>query len=93
MSRKGWLLFLALCVIWGIPYLLIRVAVRELSPPELVFFRTAPAALLLAPLALRRGGCELIASKGKNCAGGESSFRSKLSKSLLPKAATSTRRS
>ena len=55
MSRKGWLLFLALCVIWGMPYLLIRVAVRELSPPELVFFRTAPAALLLAPLALRRG--------------------------------------
>jgi len=54
MSRKGWLLFIALCVIWGIPYLLIRVAVRELSPPELVFFRTAPAALLLAPLALRR---------------------------------------
>ena len=55
MSRRGWLLFIALCVIWGIPYLLIRVAVRELSPPELVFFRTAPAALLLAPLALHRG--------------------------------------
>lgn len=54
MSRKGWLLFIALCVIWGIPYLLIRVAVRELSPPELVFFRTAPAALLLVPLALHR---------------------------------------
>ncbi len=55
MSRKGWLLFIALCVIWGIPYLLIRVAVRELSPPALVFFRTLPAALLLAPLALHRG--------------------------------------
>lgn len=55
MSRKGWLLFVALCVIWGIPYLLIRVAVRELPPPALVFLRTAPAALLLAPLALHRG--------------------------------------
>jgi drug/metabolite transporter (DMT)-like permease len=55
LSRKGWLLFIALCVIWGIPYLLIRVAVRELSPPTLVFLRTAPAALLLLPLALRRG--------------------------------------
>lgn len=54
MSRKGWLLFVALCVIWGIPYLLIRVAVRELSPPALVFLRTAPAALLLLPFALRR---------------------------------------
>jgi drug/metabolite transporter (DMT)-like permease len=55
VSRKGWLLFCALCVIWGIPYLLIRVAVRELSPPALVFFRTAPATLLLMPFALRRG--------------------------------------
>ena len=56
LSRKGWLLFFALCLIWGIPYLLIRVAVRELSPPTLLFFRTAPAALLLIPFAVRRGG-------------------------------------
>jgi drug/metabolite transporter (DMT)-like permease len=49
-------LFCALCLIWGIPYLLIRVAVRDLSPPALVFFRTAPAALLLIPFAVRRGG-------------------------------------
>jgi len=55
VSRKGWALFIALCVIWGIPYLLIRVAVEELSPPALVFFRTLPAALLLVPLALHRG--------------------------------------
>ena len=55
MSRKGWLLFISLCVIWGLPYLFIRVAVRELPPPALVFLRTAPAALLLLPFALRRG--------------------------------------
>ena len=55
MSRKGWLLFGSLCVIWGIPYLLIRVAVRELPPPSLVFLRTTPAALLLLPIAWRRG--------------------------------------
>ena len=54
MSRKGWLLFCALCVIWGIPYLMIRVAVRELSPASLVFARTAPVALLMLPFALRR---------------------------------------
>lgn len=54
MSRRGWALFIALCFIWGIPYLLIRVAVRELPPPALVFYRTAPAALLLAPFALHR---------------------------------------
>jgi drug/metabolite transporter (DMT)-like permease len=55
VSRKGWLLFVALCVIWGLPYVLIRVAVRELPPPALIFLRTAPAALLLVPLALHRG--------------------------------------
>ena len=55
LSRKGWLLFAALCIIWGTPYLLIRVAVREVSPPTLIFLRTAPAALLLLPLAIRGG--------------------------------------
>jgi len=53
-SRRGIVLFVAMCVIWGIPYLLIRVAVRELAPPTLVFSRTAPAALLLLPLAAWR---------------------------------------
>lgn len=60
MTRKGWLLFAALSIIWGIPYLLIRVAVRELSPPTLVFFRTAPAAILLLPLAARRRQLRLL---------------------------------
>lgn len=55
MSRKGWLLFISLCAIWGLPYLFIRIAVRELPPPALVFLRTAPAALLLLPFALRHG--------------------------------------
>jgi drug/metabolite transporter (DMT)-like permease len=55
MSRRGWLLFVAMCLIWGIPYLLIRVALRDLSPPTVVFARTLPAAVLLLPLALRRG--------------------------------------
>ena len=61
MSRKGWLLFITLCVIWGLPYLFIRIAVRELPPPALVFLRTAPAALLLLPFALRRGGVRHLA--------------------------------
>lgn len=39
-----------MAVLWGIPYLLIRVAVRELDPGALVLFRTAPAALLLMPV-------------------------------------------
>ena len=54
MSRRGWTLFLMMAVIWGIPYLLIRVAVRQLDPGVLVLGRTAPAALLLAPLVIAR---------------------------------------
>ena len=55
MSRRGALLFAAMCVIWGIPYLLIRVAVRELAPVTLVFARTALGAALLTPIAAWRG--------------------------------------
>ena len=54
MTRRNWLLFAAMCVIWGVPYLLIRVAVRDMSPACLVFARTGIAALILLPLALRR---------------------------------------
>jgi drug/metabolite transporter (DMT)-like permease len=43
-----------MCVIWGIPYLMIRVAVRELTPATLVFGRTALAALILLPIAAGR---------------------------------------
>jgi drug/metabolite transporter (DMT)-like permease len=55
MTRRGWLLFIALGVIWGIPYLLIKVAVRELSPASLVFLRTAIGAALLLPVVALRG--------------------------------------
>ncbi len=41
-------------VIWGCPYLLIRIAVREISPATLIFLRTAPATLILFPLAVHR---------------------------------------
>ena len=54
MSRRGLVLFAAMCVIWGIPYLLIKVAVDELSPAMLVLSRTAIAALLLLPIAAAR---------------------------------------
>ncbi len=49
-------------IIWGIPYLLIKVAVDELSPASLVFLRTATGTLLLLPIAIRRGAIgELLA--------------------------------
>jgi len=49
-----------MAVLWGIPYLLIRVAVREITPGILVFGRTAPAALLLLPLVIHRRQFRLI---------------------------------
>jgi drug/metabolite transporter (DMT)-like permease len=55
VSRRGWALFIAMSVIWGVPYLLIKVAVEELDPVTLVFLRCAIAAALLLPWALARG--------------------------------------
>ncbi len=60
MTRRGWILFLALGVIWGIPYLLIKVAVRELAPASLVFLRTALGAALLLPLVIRHGNLRAL---------------------------------
>jgi len=48
VSRRGWSLFAAMSVIWGIPYLLIKVADGGVAPPVLVLARvTIGAALLL----------------------------------------------
>ena len=41
-------------VIWGIPYLFIKIAVGELTPASLVLLRTAIGAGLLLPVALAR---------------------------------------
>lgn len=54
MTRRGFLLFAAMSLIWGVPYLLIRVAVEELSPATLVLARAAVAAVLLLPIAAYR---------------------------------------
>ncbi|TNM36720.1 DMT family transporter [Nocardioides albidus] len=43
-----------MCLIWGLPYLFIRIAVEHVSPAGLVFLRTALAAVILLPLALAR---------------------------------------
>lgn len=44
-----------MCVLWGMPYLFIKIAVEQLSPVELVFLRTGIAAALLVPYAAARG--------------------------------------
>ncbi|HZU68927.1 MAG TPA: EamA family transporter [Ktedonobacteraceae bacterium] len=63
MSRKGWLLFIAMSVIWGIPYLFIKIALQELDPSVVVFARVGIAAIVLLPLAARRGGLRQFRKK------------------------------
>ena len=55
VSRRGIILFALLGVTWGIPYLLIKIAVRELDPAMVVLSRTALAAAVLLPIAAVRG--------------------------------------
>jgi drug/metabolite transporter (DMT)-like permease len=54
VSRRGLALFVAMCVIWGIPYLLIKVSLDGLGPVDLVFVRFVIGALVLVPIALSR---------------------------------------
>lgn len=63
MTRRGWLLFIALGVIWGIPYLLIKVAVRDLTPASLVLLRTALGAAILLPVVARRGNARALLAR------------------------------
>lgn len=55
MTRKGWLLFIAMSAIWGIPYLFIKIAVHELDPVVVVFARVGIAAVVLFPVAVYQG--------------------------------------
>jgi drug/metabolite transporter (DMT)-like permease len=54
MTQRGLVLFALMSVIWGIPYLFIRIAVAEVSPAFLVLARTSLAAAILLPLAVGR---------------------------------------
>jgi drug/metabolite transporter (DMT)-like permease len=57
MSRRGWLLFLATGLLWGIPYLFIKVAVDPdggFAPAIVVCLRTAIGAAILIPWAIHQ---------------------------------------
>src|SRR3954468_13801459 len=43
---------------WGASYLFIKIALDDLSPAAIVFTRTALAALVLMPFALKSGGMD-----------------------------------
>jgi drug/metabolite transporter (DMT)-like permease len=53
-------LFAVICVLWGIPYVMIKVAIAEVSVPVLILTRTAAGAAVLLPLAIRSGGLLML---------------------------------
>ncbi|HEV7713601.1 MAG TPA: DMT family transporter, partial [Asanoa sp.] len=55
MNRRAWILFTLVAVLWGIPYLLIKIAIDDLSPIVVVAGRVAIAALVLVPVAAVQG--------------------------------------
>jgi drug/metabolite transporter (DMT)-like permease len=61
VTWRGWAAFVALSVIWGLPYFFIKVAVQEVSPLILAFSRVALATLILMPIAWRRGALRSLA--------------------------------
>ena len=53
-DARAWVLFAIMAVVWGVPYLFIKVAVDSYSPAAVVAGRTLIGALILLPFALRQ---------------------------------------
>ena len=65
MTPRGWALFAAMSIVWGIPYLLIKVALDDGVPPLFVAWsRVAVAAVLLMILAWRAGLLSSLRGRG-----------------------------
>lgn len=62
-DTRAWVLFGAMAVLWGIPYLFIKEAVDSYSPASIVAGRTLLGALLLLPFALRQKALRPALSK------------------------------
>lgn len=55
VSRRSWMLLVIVAAMWGGSFMLTAIAIRDLAVPVVAFTRTAVGALVLAPIALRRG--------------------------------------
>ena len=54
MTRKSWFQFGIVGFLWGIPYLLMKVAVADIPPPLIVVGRTLIGASILIPIAIHK---------------------------------------
>jgi drug/metabolite transporter (DMT)-like permease len=69
VSWRGWLVFAALGIIWGVPYFFIRIAVQELSPFVVAWARITLAVAILLPIAWHRGALRPLQGRmGAVCA-------------------------
>jgi drug/metabolite transporter (DMT)-like permease len=55
MSRRSWTLLLIVAGVWGGSFMLTAIAIRDLPVPVVALFRTGIGALVLLPIAARRG--------------------------------------
>jgi drug/metabolite transporter (DMT)-like permease len=55
MTARAWWLFAAVSVLWGIPYLFIKLAVEDISPIWIAFGRIVVALAVLLPYAWHKG--------------------------------------
>ena len=66
MTRRGWAAFAAMSILWGIPYLFIKVAVDDGVPPAFVaWVRVVLAAAILLALARRAGSLPSLRGHGR----------------------------
>jgi drug/metabolite transporter (DMT)-like permease len=62
MKWQTWCVFVALGIIWGIPYFFIKLTLQELSPWVVAWSRILLATLILLPIAWRRGALRSVRS-------------------------------
>jgi len=60
VTARGWALFGAVSVVWGMPYLFIKIAVDEMSPGFVAWSRLALAAIVLLPVAIKLGSLRRV---------------------------------
>lgn len=60
MRGRGLQLFAAMSLVWGIPYLFIRIAVADMPPATVILGRTLVASVILWPIAFRSRGVRRV---------------------------------
>jgi drug/metabolite transporter (DMT)-like permease len=69
MSWRARIVFVLLCIVWGVPYFFIKLAIVELSPFAIAWGRNALAAAVLLPLVINaRARDSIWRHKGPICA-------------------------